>query len=184
MSKKDLTELYAELITRIGEDPQRQGLVDTPKRADKALKFITSGYQENPATIVNGALFESRCRDMVVVKDIEVFSLCEHHLLPFFGKCHVGYIPNRKVLGLSKIARLVDMYARRLQIQENLTNQISHTIAEVTGSNDVGVVVEAKHLCIMMRGVSKQNSSMRTSSMLGLFRESDNTRQEFLSLIN
>ena len=182
MSEDTLSQLYQEMIGTIGEDLQRPGLLDTPKRAAKAMQFLTSGYTQDIDHVINGALFPSDNRDMVIVKDIELYSLCEHHLLPFLGKCHVGYIPNGKVLGLSKVARLVDVFSRRLQIQENLTNQIADTISTVTGSQDVAVIIDAKHLCMMMRGVEKQNSSMRTSSMLGLFRDNHNTRQEFLSL--
>jgi GTP cyclohydrolase IA len=176
-------EQYEQIIREIGEDLDRAGLANTPERAAKAMEYMTKGYEQKLEEVVNSALFPSDNRNMVVVKDIELYSLCEHHLLPFIGKCHVGYIPNGKVLGLSKIARIVDMYARRLQIQESLTEQIAQTIAEVTGAEGVGVVVEAKHLCMMMRGVEKQNSLMRTSSMLGSFRKRQETRDEFLSLI-
>ncbi len=178
-----MKEQYAAIIEAVGEDLARPGLVDTPQRAAKAMEFLTKGYRESIDGIVNNALFPSQARDMVIVKDIELYSLCEHHMLPFIGKCHVGYIPDGKVLGLSKIARIVDVFARRLQIQENLTAEIAHTIEEVTGASGVGVVLEAKHLCMMMRGVEKQNSLMRTSSMLGLFRSNQATREEFLDLI-
>ena len=175
---------FKAIIETIGEDPNREGLIDTPKRAAKAMEFITRGYQQNLETVVNGAIFESESDEMVIVKDIELYSMCEHHMLPFIGKCHVGYLPNGKVIGLSKIARIVDMYARRLQIQESLTKQIADTIMEVTEGRGAGVVIEAKHLCMMMRGVEKQNSVMKTSVMLGGFREDINTRNEFLKLID
>ena len=181
--ESSMKEQYAAIIEAVGEDLARPGLVDTPQRAAKAMEFLTKGYRESIDGIVNNALFPSQARDMVIVKDIELYSLCEHHMLPFIGKCHVGYIPDGKVLGLSKIARIVDVFARRLQIQENLTAEIAHTIEEVTGASGVGVVLEAKHLCMMMRGVEKQNSLMRTSSMLGLFRSNQATREEFLDLI-
>lgn len=174
---------YSEIISQIGEDVDRQGLVDTPKRAAKAMSFLTSGYQKTLKDIVNGAIFDSDADDMVIVKNIELYSMCEHHLLPFIGKCHVAYLPSGKVLGLSKVARIVDMYARRLQIQEQLTTQIADSILEATGAKGVAVVVEAKHLCMMMRGVEKQNSLMTTSSMLGQFRKNSETRAEFLSLL-
>ncbi len=178
-----MEELYKQIISYIGEDVERQGLVDTPKRAAKAMSFLTSGYQTSLDSIVNGAIFDSDADDMVIVKNIELYSMCEHHLLPFIGQCHVAYLPNGKVLGLSKVARIVDMYARRLQIQEQLTTQIADSILKVTGARGVAVVVEAKHLCMMMRGVEKQNSQMTTSSMLGQFRKNSETRAEFLSLL-
>ncbi len=174
---------YSEIISSLGEDLERDGLRDTPKRAAKAMKFLTRGYQQSVDEVVNGAIFESDTDEMVIVKEIELYSMCEHHMLPFIGKCHVAYLPKGKVIGLSKIARIVDMYARRLQIQENLTKQIAETINEVTNGSGVGVVIEAKHLCMMMRGVEKQNSVMTTSVMLGRFREDINTRNEFLNLI-
>lgn len=174
---------FKKIIEAIGEDLDRPGLVDTPKRAAKAIGFLTRGYQQSVEEVVNGALFPSDASEMVIVKDIELYSLCEHHLLPFIGKAHVGYIPNGKVLGLSKVARIVDLFARRLQIQESLTDQIAKTIQEVTGAKGVGVIIEAKHLCMMMRGVEKQNSLMQTSSMLGLFRSSQTTRSEFVQLV-
>ncbi|ORU89965.1 MAG: GTP cyclohydrolase I FolE [Cycloclasticus sp. symbiont of Poecilosclerida sp. M] len=174
---------YKEIIKSIGEDINREGLLDTPKRAAKAMEFLTSGYHKTLDEIVNGAVFESDADDMVIVKDIELYSMCEHHMLPFIGKCHVGYLPNGKVLGLSKVARIVDMFARRLQIQEQLTTQIANAISEVTGAKGVAVVLEAKHLCMMMRGVEKQNSQMATSCMLGQFRKNTETRAEFLSLL-
>lgn len=178
-----MADHIAEILKQLGENPGREGLLKTPERAAKALQFLTKGYQENLKDIVNGAIFESEMDEMVIVKDIELYSMCEHHLLPFIGKCHVAYIPNGKVLGLSKVARIVEMFARRLQIQENLTKQIAETIIAVTEAKGVGVVIEAQHMCMMMRGVQKQNSSMTTSMMLGLFRSSERTRAEFLNLI-
>ncbi len=178
-----MEEQYAKIIQAIGEDLDRPGLIDTPKRAAKAFKFLTEGYHQNLDEVINDALFPSDSNEMVIVKDIELYSLCEHHLLPFVGVCHVAYIPQGKVLGLSKIARIVDMFARRLQIQENLATQIANTIEQTTGALGVGVIVEAKHMCMMMRGVEKQNSSMKTSAMLGVFRSNQPTRSEFLSLI-
>lgn len=174
---------YREILLGLGENPEREGLLDTPKRAAKAMQYLCHGYQQNLDEIVNGALFASDNDEMVIVKNIELYSLCEHHLLPFIGKAHVAYIPTGKVLGLSKVARIVDMYARRLQIQENLTRQIAEAIQQVTDAAGVAVVIEAQHMCMMMRGVEKQNSSMNTSVMLGAFRESCNTRMEFLQLI-
>jgi GTP cyclohydrolase IA len=174
---------YKSLLKAIGEDPQREGLLDTPKRAAKALKFLTQGYEQKLEDIVGQAIFTTRNDEMVIVRDIELYSLCEHHLLPFIGRAHVAYLPARKVIGLSKIPRIVDMYARRLQIQENLTRQIADSVLKVTNAKGVGVVIEAKHLCMMMRGVEKQNSSMTTSSMLGRFRTDSRTRTEFLTLI-
>lgn len=174
---------YLKIIETTGEDVNRPGLLDTPKRAAKAFEYLTSGYHMNLDEVINNALFPSDSEEMVVVKDIELFSLCEHHLLPFIGKCHVAYIPSGMVLGLSKVARVVDMYARRLQIQEALAQQIASTIQEVTKARGVGVIVEAKHMCMMMRGVEKQNSSMKTSAMLGTFRTQQTTRTEFLSLL-
>jgi GTP cyclohydrolase I len=176
-------EAYAHIIESVGEDLSRPGLVDTPDRAANAFQFLTDGYKKNLDEVVNDALFPSNSSEMVIVKDIELYSLCEHHLLPFVGKCHVAYIPNGKVLGLSKVARVVDMFARRLQIQENLVSQIAGTIEQVTGALGVGVIIEAQHMCMMMRGVEKQNSVMKTSAMLGVFRNSPTTRNEFLSLI-
>ena len=178
-----MDQFFRKMIEHIGEDPNREGLAKTPIRAAKAFEFMTQGYQKNIKDIVNGAIFTSDNDEMVVVKNIELYSLCEHHLLPFFGQAHVGYIPKGKIIGLSKIARIVDMYARRLQVQENLTKQIATTLQEVTGALGVGVVIEAKHLCMMMRGVEKQNSLMKTSCLLGAFRKEDATRKEFLSLI-
>lgn len=179
----DISQLYRELLQNLGEDPQREGLRDTPERAARAMAFLTQGYGLSLEEIVNGAVFSSHTDEMVVVQDIELYSLCEHHILPFIGKCHIAYIPDGKVLGLSKFARVVDMYARRLQIQENLTHEIAHAVQSVTGAKGVGVIVEARHLCMMMRGVEKQNSSMTTSVMLGTLRESAAARKEFLALI-
>ncbi|HXE90564.1 MAG TPA: GTP cyclohydrolase I FolE [Terriglobales bacterium] len=176
-------ELVRELLVRLGEDPEREGLHRTPERTRKALEFLTRGYSEDPEKLLQGALFNVTYDEMVIVKDIEMFSLCEHHLLPFFGKVHVAYIPNGKVIGLSKIPRLVDIYARRLQVQERLTTQIAETIQRAIEPQGVGVVIEARHLCMMMRGVEKQHSAAVTSSMLGAFREEQETREEFLSLI-
>jgi GTP cyclohydrolase IA len=182
-----LTETIADLIRRmivlLGEDPNREGLRRTPERYEKAMRFLTSGYRQDPEKILNGAMFSVCYDEMVIVKDIEMFSLCEHHLLPFFGKCHVAYIPNKRVIGLSKIARLVNLYARRLQIQERLTNQIAKAIEKNISPEGVGVIIEARHLCMVMRGVEKQNSAAVTSAMLGVFRENKQTRDEFLSLI-
>ena len=168
----------------IGEDPLRGGLLDTPGRAAKAMSFLTRGYSETLEQVVNNALFDSETSEMILVQDIELYSMCEHHMLPFIGKCHVAYVPTGKVLGLSKVARIVDMYARRLQIQENLTKQIADAIQEVTEASGVGVIIEAQHMCMMMRGVEKQNSKMKTSVMLGSFRDNQITRMEFLSLIS
>ncbi len=178
-----MEELYKKLLEEVGEDVNRDGLKSTPKRAAKAFKFLTKGYNENIEEIINGALFPSEASEIVLVKNIELYSLCEHHLLPFIGKCHVAYIPSGKVLGLSKIARIVDVFARRLQIQEQLTRQIAETINKYTNAQGVAVVIEAKHLCMMMRGVEKQNSSMVTSCVLGEFHDDPSTRAEFFSLI-
>ena len=178
----EMSGLYRELLTHLGEDPEREGLLDTPKRAAKAMEFLTQGYRQDISDLVNNAVFSSDNDEMVVVRDIELYSMCEHHMLPFVGKCHIGYLPNGNVLGLSKFARIVDMFARRLQIQENLTKQIAQCIEEVTGARGVGVIVESKHMCMMMRGVEKQNSHMTTSVMTGQFRESQATRSEFMRL--
>jgi GTP cyclohydrolase I len=178
-----MQEYYKKIIESLGEDPNREGLLNTPKRAAKAMEYLTQGYQKNLDEIVNGALFNSNSSEMVVVKNIEIYSLCEHHLLPFFGKCHIAYVPNGKILGLSKFARIIDMYAQRLQVQENLTNEIANALLNITNATGVGVVIEANHLCMMMRGVEKQHSSMNTSVMLGVMREDARTRAEFLSLI-
>jgi len=174
---------WAKIIEAIGEDLERPGLADTPKRAAKAFEFLTRGYTQSVDEVVNNALFPSDSSEMILVQDVELYSLCEHHLLPFIGKCHVAYIPTGKVLGLSKVARIVDLYARRLQIQEALTSQIAETIMQVTNAEGVGVIIEAKHMCMMMRGVEKQNSVMKTSAMLGCFRSEQKTREEFLSLL-
>lgn len=176
-------EILRELLVRLGEDPDRDGLLRTPERMQKSLEFLTKGYHEDPDAILQRALFDVTYDEMVIVKDIEMFSLCEHHLLPFFGKVHVAYIPNGKVIGLSKVPRVVDIFARRLQVQERLTVQIAETIQNAIQPQGVGVVIEARHLCVMMRGVEKQHSSAVTSHMLGSFRSSDKTREEFLSLI-
>ena len=178
-----LTELYAGIIRDVGEDPSREGLQKTPERAAKAMQYLTRGYTQSAEEVVNNAIFESENNQMILVKDIELYSLCEHHLLPFIGKCHVAYIPTGKVIGLSKIARIVDMYAARLQIQENLTKQIADTLMHAIQPAGVGVIIEAQHLCMMMRGVEKQNSMMTTSMMLGTFLDHDRTRSEFLRLV-
>ena len=174
---------YKNLIKSIGEDVNRPGLKETPQRAAKAFTYLTGGYKQDVRKVINNALFPSDNDEMIIVKDIELYSLCEHHLLPFFGKCHVGYLPNDKIIGLSKVARVVDIFSRRLQVQENLTRQIAETLMEQIGAKGIGVVIEARHLCMMMRGVEKQNSIMKTSCMLGLFRKESSTRAEFLSLI-
>jgi GTP cyclohydrolase I len=178
-----LKELFEEIITVLGEDKSREGLVKTPVRVAKAYSYLTKGYCEDIDSIVNNAVFSTDNDDMVIIKNIELYSLCEHHMLPFIGKCHVAYIPRGKVLGLSKIARIVDVFSRRLQIQENLSREIAETVLKYTGAEGVGVVIEAQHLCMMMRGVEKQNSVMTTSTMLGSFRDEAATRSEFLSLI-
>lgn len=180
---EQLSHSYHDILTNLGEDPEREGLLRTPERAAKAMKFLTSGYETDINKIVNGALFTVKYDEMVIVKDVEFYSLCEHHMLPFFGKAHIAYVPNGKVIGLSKIPRLVDVFARRLQVQERLTEQIAECIQEVTNPAGVAVVVEAQHFCMMMRGVEKQHSSTMTSSMLGIFKEQKQTRDEFLSLI-
>lgn len=182
LSRFTTEEMYREILTRLGEDPKRDGLVRTPIRVENAMTFLTKGYQEDPAKILRGALFDVDYDEMVIVKDVEMFSLCEHHLLPFFGKVHVAYIPNGKVIGLSKIPRLVEVFARRLQVQERLTRQIADTIQEAINPQGVGVVIEARHLCMMMRGIEKQHSSTVTSAMVGCFRDKE-TRTEFLSLV-
>jgi GTP cyclohydrolase I len=180
---KALSNLYSQVITELGEDVNREGLLDTPNRAAKAMQFLTSGYETSLEDIVNNAVFASDNDEMVVISNVEMYSMCEHHMLPFIGKVHIGYLPNGNVLGLSKFARITDMFARRLQIQENLTKQIADAVQEVTGARGVGVVIEARHMCMMMRGVEKQNSSMSTSVMLGAFREQPATRSEFFRLI-
>jgi GTP cyclohydrolase I len=177
-------DLYRELIARFGEDPTRDGLLRTPERVQKAMEFLTKGYQQDAGEILRGAMFDVDYDEMVIVKDVEVFSLCEHHMLPFFGRVHVAYIPNGKVIGLSKIPRLVDVFARRLQVQERLTREIADAIQEAIEPQGVGVVIEARHLCMMMRGVEKQHSSTVTSAMLGAFRNNQQTRHEFLSLVH
>lgn len=178
-----IAEHYKEILKEIGEDPEREGLKDTPKRVENAMRFLTQGYKQDVKEIVGDAIFESDNDEMIIVKDIELYSMCEHHMLPFIGKAHVAYIPDGRVIGLSKIARIVDVFARRLQIQENLTTQIASTLKEFTEAKGVAVVIEARHLCKMMRGVQKQNSVMKTSCMLGAFKEDHSTRSEFLSLI-
>lgn len=179
-----MEQAFLDILTQIGEDPQRAGLVDTPKRAAKAMEFLTQGYSMDIDEVINNAMFPSDTDEMVIVKNIELYSMCEHHMLPFIGKCHVAYIPNGKVIGLSKIARVVDVYARRLQIQENLTNEIANCIVTKTNAAGAAVIIEAQHMCMMMRGAQKQNSIMTTSCMLGAFRNSQSTRAEFLSLLN
>ena len=181
--KPSIAELMRQVIEKIGEDTDREGLRRTPERFEHALRYLTSGYHQDPEKILNGAVFSTCYDEMVVVKDIEVYSLCEHHLLPFYGKCHVAYLPDKKVLGLSKIPRLVNIFSRRLQIQERLTSQIAQAIQNAIHPQGVGVVIEARHLCMVMRGVEKQNSQTVTSAMLGQFRDSQQTREEFLSLI-
>ena len=179
-----MQEEIRKILVELGENPGRDGLLKTPERVAKSFRFLTSGYQQNADQLLNGALYDVPYDEMVIVKDIEVFSLCEHHLLPFFGKCLVAYIPNKKVIGLSKIPRLVDMFARRLQVQERLTNEIAETINQKIRPHGVAVVIEAQHLCMIMRGVEKQNSIAVTSSMLGAFKDNQNTRTEFLNLIH
>lgn len=184
MNEEKVTRLYRELLLEMGEDPEREGLVKTPERAMKALKSLTQGYSVTPESAVNDAIFQAEVNNMVIARDIEVYSMCEHHMLPFFGRCHIGYIPNNKILGVSKLARLVEVFARRLQIQERLTAQIAQEIYSAINPEGVGVVMECRHLCMMMRGVEKQNSVMTTSSVLGSFHNEAATRAEFLSLIN
>ena len=184
MQDNTLAKAYETIITGIGEDLERAGLKDTPSRAAKAMEFLTQGYGQDIDEVVNGALFPTTSSEMVIVKNIELYSLCEHHLLPFIGKCHVAYLPTDTVIGLSKMARIVDVFARRLQIQEHLTQQIAETILEITSARGVGVIIESQHMCMMMRGVQKQNSVMTTSCMLGAFRDKQSTRSEFLSLID
>lgn len=182
--QESISALMRKLLEKIGEDPSREGLVRTPDRAEKAFRFLTSGYQTDVQAIVNGALFAEKCDDMVVLRDIEFYSMCEHHLLPFFGIMHVAYLPKDKVIGLSKIPRIVDMFARRLQVQERLTHQVAATLEEVLQPKGVGVICEARHFCMMMRGVEKQHSGTVTSAMLGAFRKRKETRDEFLSLVS
>jgi len=183
MNLERVAQLVRELIVEIGEDPDREGLLKTPERVAKAYSYLTSGYGQSTADIVNGAIFESHANNMIISRDIEVYSMCEHHMLPFLGRCHIGYIARTKVLGLSKLSRIVDCFARRLQIQERLTAEIAEELMSVTGAEGVGVVMECQHLCMMMRGVEKQNSVMITSSVLGSFRDEEATRLEFLNLI-
>ena len=178
-----IEEEIRQILTDIGEDPQREGLLKTPERVRKSLEFLTRGYKQDVESVINGAIFNEDCDDMIIVRDIEFYSMCEHHMLPFFGKCHIGYIPQGKVFGVSKLARLVDVFARRLQIQERMTKQIAGQIMESVMPEGIGVVVEAQHLCMLMRGVQKQNSTMMTSCMLGSFRREQATRLEFLNLI-
>jgi GTP cyclohydrolase I len=178
-----LQQIYAEVLTRIGEDPTRDGLLSTPKRVAQAMDFLTRGYKQTVEDVLHGALFDVDYDEMVIVKDIEFYSMCEHHMLPFFGKAHIAYVPNGKVVGLSKIPRIVDVFARRLQVQERLTHEVAEAISEAVHPQGVGVVIEAQHLCMMMRGVEKQGSSTVTSSMLGVFKTQQQTRSEFLSLV-
>jgi GTP cyclohydrolase I len=184
MDEESIAALMKKLLLKIGEDPSRDGLVRTPDRAEKALRFLTSGYQTDVHSIINGAMFSEKCDEMVVIKDIEFYSMCEHHLLPFFGIMHVAYLPKDKLIGLSKVPRIVDMFARRLQVQERLTQQVAATIDEVVQPRGVGVICEARHFCMMMRGVQKQHSGTLTSAMLGAFRKQKETRDEFLSLVS
>jgi len=183
MDHERVERLIRELLVEIGEDPDREGLRATPDRVARAWEFLSSGYRTDAGALINGAIFSQKIDNMIIVRDIELYSLCEHHLLPFFGRCHVGYIPRGRVFGVSKIARLVDMYARRLQLQERLTEEIARAVMEPIGAEGVGVVIEARHLCMMMRGVGKQNSLMTTSSVLGSFREDPATRAEFMALL-
>jgi len=183
LKQAEMQELIRELLVRLGEDPEREGLLRTPERMERALQYLTRGYNQDAEKVLQDALFSVSYDEMVIVRDIEMFSLCEHHVLPFFGKVHVAYIPNGKVIGLSKIPRLVDIFARRLQVQERLTTQIAESIQQAIQPQGVGVVIEARHLCMMMRGVEKQHSSAVTSAMLGIFRDCQETREEFLSLI-
>lgn len=178
-----IKDCYERILEEVGEDPTREGLLKTPHRAAESMKFLTRGYHQDIHTILNGAIFEEPYDDMVIVKEIEFYSLCEHHLLPFFGRCHVGYLPNGRIIGVSKIARVVEMFSRRLQVQERLTHQIAHALQDALNPKGVGVVMEAQHLCMMVRGVEKQNSRMMTSSVLGLFRSDTRTREEFLNLV-
>jgi len=183
MNHERVESLVRELLLELGENPEREGLIGTPARMAKALDFLTSGYRQTPEAVVNNAVFESHANNMIIVRDIEVYSLCEHHMLPFYGRCHVGYIAESKVVGVSKIARIVDCFARRLQIQERLTEQIAEAVLSSAGAEGVGVVMECRHLCMMMRGVQKQNSVMTTSTVLGSFRRDGAVRAEFMSLI-
>lgn len=178
-----MKDLYHQIIEQLGEDPSREGLLDTPARAAKAMQDLTVGYRQDLEVLINNAIFETSNDEMVIVRDVEFYSLCEHHLLPFIGRCHVGYLPDKRIIGLSKIARIVDHFARRLQVQENLTQQVASALMEHLQPHGVGVVMEARHLCMMMRGVGKQGSSMTTSAMMGHFRSDERTRSEFLGLI-
>lgn len=179
-----MENLFKDILVSVGEDTNREGLIKTPERASKAYKYLTRGYDQTLEEVVNDAIFSTESNDMVILKDIEIYSMCEHHLLPFFGKCHIGYIPNNKIIGVSKLARIADMFARRFQIQERLTQEVATSIMTLLDAKGVGVVIEAQHMCAMMRGVEKQNSKMMTSSMLGIFKEKQTTRLEFLNLIN
>ncbi len=183
MNMERVKSLTRELLMEMGEDPQREGLLDTPERIARSLDFLTSGYRQDVSSLIHGACFRQETTSMIIERDIELYSLCEHHMLPFFGRCHIGYIPRGTVFGISKLARLVDMFARRLQIQERLTEQIAYAIRDSINADGVGVMIEARHLCMMMRGVEKQNSMLMTSSLLGVFRSNPATRQEFLSLV-
>ncbi|MCP4650858.1 MAG: GTP cyclohydrolase I FolE [PVC group bacterium] len=184
MNETKVKQLIRELLVEIGEDPEREGLLKTPERVVKSLQFLTQGYNKTPEEVINNAIFQSEVNNMIIVRDIEVYSLCEHHMLPFYGRCHIGYIPTHKVLGVSKLCRIVDVFAQRLQIQERLTAQVAKEIMSAVDAQGVGVVMECKHLCKMMRGVEKQNATMTTSSVLGCFHDSAATRAEFLALIN
>ena len=179
----DMQQNIREILAELGENPEREGLLKTPERVDRSLRFLTRGYHQKLEDVVNGALFEAESDDMVIVRDIEFYSMCEHHMLPFFGRCHVGYIPKKKIIGVSKVARIVDMFARRLQVQERLTKEIAQALSDILDAEGVGVVMEARHLCMQMRGVEKKNSEMTTSSMLGSFRRELATRNEFTRLI-
>ncbi len=184
MNVEKVEKLIRELLIELGEDPERQGLLKTPSRVAKAYEFLSSGYREDPEVIINDAIFDAESNNMIISRDIEVYSLCEHHMLPFFGRCHIGYIADNQVLGLSKLSRIVDLFGRRLQIQERLTAQIAQQVMDATQADGVGVVMECRHLCTMMRGVQKQNSVMTTSSVLGSFLTDQITRNEFMTLIN
>ncbi len=184
LNKERVAELMRELLIELGEDPEREGLKQTPKRMAEAYAFLTSGYRQSPKKVLNNAVFQAQLNHMIIVRDIEIYSLCEHHLLPFYGRCHVGYIAKEKVLGVSKIARIVDCFARRMQIQERLTEEVAQAVMQEADAEGVGVVMECRHLCMMMRGVQKQNSVMTTSVVLGTFRSESATRQEFLNLIH
>jgi GTP cyclohydrolase I len=183
VNKERVAQLVRELLSELGENPDREGLLRTPERVAESLEFLTSGYRQDVSTIINGAVFQAHANNMIIARDIEIYSLCEHHMLPFYGRCHIGYIPKGKVLGVSKLARIVDFHARRLQIQERLTAQVANEIHDAVRGYGVGVVMECRHLCMMMRGVEKQNSVMTTSSVLGIFHDFPATRSEFLSLI-